>query len=167
MSQQQLANETAINLARVLVSKRLKVVFAESCTAGLVSATLAQVPGISNQLCGSAVTYRELTKQEWLGIAHHVISTHSAESQIVSDLMATQVLAKTPEADYSAAVTGHLGPGAPENKDGMVFVSIARRIEEQIVLDESTQFRLTSQERVGRQLEAATLVLQTLLESIE
>ena len=166
MSQQQLANSAAVDLAGLLASKRLKVVLAESCTAGLVSATLAQVPGISEHLCGSVVTYRQMAKQEWLGITHSIIADHSAESQIVTDLMATQVLSKTPEADYSAAVTGHLGPNAPKDKDGIVFVAIARRIDEQIVVKESRQFRLDSEERASRQLESTILVLNRLLESI-
>lgn len=166
MTQQESANSAAFELARVLSSQRLKVVFAESCTAGLVSATLAQVPGISDHLCGSAVTYRQLIKHEWLGIDQSVIDQHSAESQIVSDLMATHVLSKSSEADYAAAVTGHLGPNAPEDKDGVVFVAVAKRMDEQIVLSDSKQLLLSSHGRVARQLEAATLVFRRLLEAI-
>jgi PncC family amidohydrolase len=166
LSDQLLANSTAVALADVLIAKRLKVVFAESCTAGLVSATLAHVPGISEHLCGSAVTYRQATKQQWLGIDHHVLADNSAESQIVTELMATQVLSKTPEADYSAAITGHLGPHAPHTKDGVVFVAIGRRIDQQIFLDDSARFQLNSRERVARQLEATVLVFNRLLDSM-
>ena len=164
--QQQLANESAVDLASELGSKRLKVVFAESCTAGLVSATLAQVPGISDYLCGSAVTYRPLTKQEWLGIDRSLIDEHSAESKPVTEFMAVQVLSKTPEAVFSAAVTGHLGPGAPEDKDGVVFMAVAKRINHKIELVASSQYTLASEDRVSRQHEATVLVFKQLLESI-
>lgn len=163
---QQLANSAAVDLANMLVAKRLKIVFAESCTAGLASATLAHVPGISDHLCGSAVTYRQSTKQQWLGIDPDVIEENSAESGIVTELMATHVLSKTPEADYSAAVTGHLGPHAPRDKDGVVFVAIAKRVDDQIVVEGSTRFGLNSRERVSRQLESTALVFNRLLESI-
>ena len=46
---------------------------AESCTGGLVAATLAQIPGISEHLCGSAVVYRAPTKSAWLGIDQRLL----------------------------------------------------------------------------------------------
>ena len=51
-------NELAIRLADCLRLRSRRVVLAESCTAGLVSAALAQVPGVSEFHCGSAVVYR-------------------------------------------------------------------------------------------------------------
>lgn len=41
--------------------------------------------------------------------------------------MATGALEATPHADIAAAVTGHLGPGAPPEQDGLVFVAFAAR----------------------------------------
>jgi nicotinamide mononucleotide (NMN) deamidase PncC len=41
--------------------------------------------------------------------------------------MARKVLARTPEADIAASVTGHLGPNAPPALDGLVFIGIAIR----------------------------------------
>ncbi len=59
--------DDAQRLVDVLKRLDTKIVFAESCTAGLVSATLARVPGVSAYLCGSAVTYRDEVKTAWVG----------------------------------------------------------------------------------------------------
>ena len=106
-----------------------RLVLAESCTAGLVAAELGQVPGISEFLCGSMVVYRTPTKTAWLGISSEllhdpVIGPVSAEVTIA---LARAVLEKTPEATVAAAITGHLGPGAPAGLDGQVHCAMVRR----------------------------------------
>ncbi len=104
----------ATELAGCLAQHQVRVVFAESCTAGLASALLASVPGISQFLCGSLVTYRAECKQDWLGISDEILQRHSAVSPIVSQQMALAALQRTSAADYGAAVTGHLGPEVPQ-----------------------------------------------------
>ena len=119
-------SSVANRLAGILRSSNSeKIVFAESCTAGLVSATMAGVPGISDYLCGSFVTYRESAKQSMLGISPAELEHHTAVSKVVSESMARNSLERMEEATWSAAITGHLGPGAPVELDGKVFVAIA------------------------------------------
>ena len=73
--------DAATALAERLVERASdKVVFAESCTAGLISAAMAGVPGISQFLCGSFVTYREAAKQEMLNVPPELIRKHTAVS---------------------------------------------------------------------------------------
>lgn len=143
---------------------RERIVFAESCTAGLVAAALATVPGISQLLCGSMVTYRESCKTAWLGVDAQSLRQFSAVSQQVTDSMAVGVLQKTAEASWSAAVTGYLGPGAPPELDGQVFIAVARREpgrpREKIIVQSA--MRLHSSLRRDRQAEAAALVLEIL-----
>jgi nicotinamide-nucleotide amidase len=103
------------------------VVFAESCTAGLISAGLARIPGISEYLCGSAVVYQVATKTEWLGISPELIQSEGVVSGKVAAAMATEVLKRTPASQLAASVTGHLGPGAPLDQDGLIYVGIAVR----------------------------------------
>ena len=103
------------------------VVFAESCTAGLVSATLARVPGISEFHCGSAVVYQLATKTGWLGIGDDLLQKEGAVSDKVASEMAQRVLERTPAATLAASVTGHLGPGAPSSQDGLIYIGIAVR----------------------------------------
>jgi PncC family amidohydrolase len=142
------------------------LVLAESCTAGLVPALLASVPGISDYLCGSMVAYRAECKRDWLGIDPDEIEQHSAVSPAVSRQLATTVLQRTPIADYSAAVTGHLGPDAPPALDGRIFIAVARRHDGRVELHDEADFQLVAAERTARQLEAAQLVLRTLIKTV-
>jgi PncC family amidohydrolase len=120
-------DQIAHEVAKRLQQTSMKIVFAESCTGGLVSATLARVPGISNHLCGSAVVYRLETKTRWLGVPESMLATNGPVSEPVAKAMAEGVLNVTPEANLSASITGHLGPDAPESQDGLLFVGVAVR----------------------------------------
>ncbi len=117
----------AEEIAGILSRLRLKIVFAESCTGGLISATMARVPGASNFHCGSAVVYRLATKTQWLGIPASVLIDPGPVSEPVARLMGEGALDHTPEADLAASITGHLGPNAPAGQDGLIFVGIAIR----------------------------------------
>ena len=121
----QLAGE----VRQLLESTGEQLVCAESCTAGLVAATLAKWPGISNWLCGSFVVYQTDIKHQWLGIASELLHDPSVGpvSKLVTASLAKEALEKTPSATVSVAVTGHLGPGAPELLDGFVFIALAKR----------------------------------------
>jgi nicotinamide-nucleotide amidase len=114
-------------VARLLKKTNRKIVFAESCTGGLVSGALTKIPGISQWHCGGVVVYRNETKQAYLGIPAAVLDNPGPVSAEVAELMATSVLTMTPEADLAAAVTGHLGPNAPPKLDGLVFIAVAWR----------------------------------------
>lgn len=117
----------ARRVARLLQAAGRKVVFAESCTGGLVSGALTRIAGISNYHCGGVVVYRNETKQAYLGIPAAVLIDPGPVSREVAELMALRVLEMTPEADISASVTGHLGPNAPARLDGLVFIAVAQR----------------------------------------
>ncbi len=119
-------------VAALLQRSGRRVVFAESCTGGLVAASLARVPGISEFLCGSAVVYRLETKARWLGVPEALLADPGPVSDVVARAMAIGVLARTPEADLAASITGHFGPNAPGDQDGLIFIGIARRNHEAI-----------------------------------
>lgn len=107
----------------------LLLVCAESCTGGLVSATLAGIPGASHHLCGSAVVYRNATKAQWLGVSAEVLDD-PARGDVCEEtaiLMAQGALAQTPEATVSVSITGHLGPGSPAGFDGVIYIGWAER----------------------------------------
>lgn len=160
------ASQIAAEVAAKLDATRTAIVLAESCTAGLVSATLAEIPGISSWLCGSAVVYQEHTKKQWLGVDGETLNQHTAVSATVARQMAAGVLATTVQADLSAAITGHLGPGAPPHQDGLVFIAVARRHhgEDEIRV---LEFRLVSKDRRERQHEAACIVLKEILAALD
>lgn len=117
----------ARRVAHLLKAKNCKVVFAESCTGGFVGGALTKIPGISNYLCGSLVVYRNETKTAWLDIPPATLSDPGPVGTVVTQLMVQNAMAKTPEADLALSITGHLGPHAPPELDGVVFISIAWR----------------------------------------
>jgi len=161
----------AQELAAELKRYDRKIVFAESCTAGLLASSLSRVPGISSYFCGSMVTYRNATKSQWLGVDWDDLN--SAEigpvSEIVAVSMAKGVLQKTPEADIAVSVTGHLGPDAPENLDGIAFVAVLFR-ESQLPKTTKLAFIEARDDgvslRQSRQVDAAIQAMQTILTEI-
>ena len=127
MTTQQELTAAARRLHKAIVAHNVQLVFAESCTGGLISATLARIPGISAYLCGSAVVYQKETKSAWLKIPRRLLAKSDAVSSAVAAEMARNVLIQTPQADVAASITGHLGPGAPVNLDGRIYVGLAAR----------------------------------------
>ena len=115
-------------LAAKLVSTGHNIVFAESCTAGLIAACLARIAGVSEVLAGSAVVYQLATKSKWLNVDPALLEDPGPVSQVVSEQMARGVLQITPHATIAASVTGHLGPNAPDGLDGTAWSTIAMQI---------------------------------------
>ena len=87
-----------------------EVVLAESCTAGMASALLARVPGISAVLHGGFVTYANEAKMRALGVDAALIERHGAVSEEVARAMA-EGAARAARVDCSVSVTGVAGPG--------------------------------------------------------
>ncbi len=139
----------------------IRLVLAESCTAGLVAAALGTVPGVSRWLCGSLVTYRPAQKTAWLGVSEELLVRFTAESPEAAGAMARGALDRTPEASIAAAITGHLGPEAPPERDGQIFIAVGKReTDDRNAALEAESHRLVSTGRESRQMEAAQLLLQ-------
>ena len=171
MATSQQLDGAARKLAATLKQRSLRIVFAESCTAGLVSAVVAKTPGISEYLCGSAVVYRIDTKHRWLGIDAGILKKPGPVSRVVAAAMAEQVLAKTPEADLAASITGHLGPDAPDHQDGLIYVGISMRgnghkppttkvVKHRLPTTQTASPSQAATTRTSRQRAAARFVLQ-------
>ncbi len=160
-------DEIAAELVSLLRQKNLRIVFAESCTGGLVSATLTKFPGVSDILCGSAVTYVDEVKSHWLGVDPETIAAKTAVSDDVARQMAAGVLRKTTVADIAVSITGHLGPDAPAEFDGVVFVGFATRRDSMTAQVESKRFRLNESGRASRHIEAAQALLRFATEELK
>ncbi|KAA1258485.1 Nicotinamide-nucleotide amidohydrolase PncC [Rubripirellula obstinata] len=157
--------QEATELIDALKQSNGKIVFAESCTGGMVASELAQVPGVSDVFCGSAVTYREATKQSWLGVDGETMQALTAVSAPVAHQMAAGALSQTPEATIAVSITGHLGPNAPEGFDGLVFIAVAKTVKGKTLV-KVAHHQLTQTKRVQRQVEATQLVLTTAIDAI-
>ena len=103
------------------------LVIAESCTGGLIAAILARVPGMSRRLAGSFVVYQIDSKVAWLGVPPDTIKKHGVVSQEVAASMSMQALYATPHATIAMSITGHLGPDAPVELDGVAWLAIVPR----------------------------------------
>jgi PncC family amidohydrolase len=151
--------EAAARVAAVLAERQLRLVMAESCTGGLAAAALATIPGISQWFCGSAVTYREQTKIDWLAVSADDLAELSAVSSLIAAEMTQGALVATREADVAVAITGHLGPAAPADLDGIIWIGSARRCTP-FAKAHTESMHLTAVERQARQAEAATQLLR-------
>jgi nicotinamide-nucleotide amidase len=103
------------------------VAVAESCTAGLLAATLTAVPGCSDVFERGFVTYSNAAKSEMLGVPHWLIEKHGAVSEDVARAMAGGALTHS-NASLALAVTGIAGPdgGTPEKPVGLVHFAAGR-----------------------------------------
>lgn len=106
----------------------LRIALAESCTGGLVSAALTEIPGSSDVVEAALITYSNESKVELLGISLDVLETFGAVSIAVAWAMARGALAKT-RADVAVAITGIAGPagGGDRKPVGTVVFARARR----------------------------------------
>ena len=109
-------------------AKGLCIAVAESCTGGLVSTALTEIPGSSDVFDAGFVTYANEAKVDLLDVSQDVIETFGAVSIAVAWEMAQGALAKS-TADVVVAITGVAGPGGgSEGKPvGTVVFARARR----------------------------------------
>jgi nicotinamide-nucleotide amidase len=105
----------------------LTVATAESCTGGLIAATLTAISGSSDVVLGGFVTYANAAKTDMVGVPAGIIEAVGAVSEAVARRMAAGALHRT-GADIAVAVTGIAGPGggSTEKPVGLVWFGLAR-----------------------------------------
>jgi nicotinamide-nucleotide amidase len=126
-----LPDELVAAAARVIEANRaagLRVAVAESCTGGLVTAALTEIPGSSDVFDAGFITYSNEAKSSMLGINSDIIDTFGAVSIAVAWAMARGALAKS-QADVAIAITGIAGPdgGSAKKPVGTVVFARAQR----------------------------------------
>lgn len=118
------------SLAEVVIGRaraaRLMLATAESCTAGLVSGALTDVPGSSAAFVGGAIVYSDEMKTTLLGVDPTLLDTFGAVSDAVARAMAAGAR-DVSGADLAVSVTGIAGPdgGSPDKPVGTVWFGIA------------------------------------------
>ena len=153
----------AERLIRRASRKGVRIALAESCTAGLVSGALAEVPGASKVLWGSFVTYAAGAKVRMLGIGEDLIARHGEVSREIALAMAEKAR-EISGADLAVSVTGLAGPGGDGSAVpvGTVWIGLARRDGEA----EARMFRY-SVPRNPLRAAAAAEALRLLAEALE
>ena len=113
------------DLAKIAESKGATVSLAESCTGGLASDLITNVPGSSKYYLGSVVCYSDLSKTELLGVKEATIRYQGAVSEQCALEMAAGVRGRF-HSSIGASVTGIAGPGGerPGKPVGLVYFGV-------------------------------------------
>lgn len=116
----------ALVVGRLLRRHGLRLGVAESCTGGLLSAQITEIPGSSSWFDGGVVVYSNRLKERLLGIDPGLLATHGAVSEACARAMATQALGRL-GSDLALAITGIAGPdgGSPDKPVGTVHLALA------------------------------------------
>jgi nicotinamide-nucleotide amidase len=135
--------------ARLLIDeareRSLRIVAAESCTGGLLSAAITAIPGSSAVFERGLITYSNRAKQDLLGIPGDMIADVGAVSEPVARMMAEGALENS-NAHVSIAITGVAGPdgGTALKPVGLVHFATARS-------NQSILHRVERFDDIGRQ----------------
>ncbi|MDQ6437723.1 CinA family protein [Mesorhizobium sp. LHD-90] len=118
--------DLADRFLKACAAKKILSATAESCTGGLIIATLTDIPGSSSMVDRGFVTYSNEAKMEMLGVAKATLDAHGAVSRQTALEMAAGAL-KNSRAGITLAVTGIAGPdgGSIEKPVGLVWFGLA------------------------------------------
>ena len=109
-----------------LESARMTLAVAESCTGGLLSARLTDVPGASAVFRGGVVSYSNQAKEDLVGVPHALLLEHGAVSEPTARAMADGVRSAF-SSDWGIGITGIAGPsgGTADKPVGLVHWAVA------------------------------------------
>src|SRR5574338_858628 len=136
-----------------------RVAVAESCSGGLVSAAITEIPGSSEMFEAGYVTYSNAAKIHELKVSEEVIETFGAVSVATAWAMARGALAAS-DADVAVAITGIAGPGggtASKPVGTVVFARAERDADPAKIVADQKVFK--DKGRAGVRLQAALCAL--------
>ena len=113
---------------KLLIKKSKTIAVAESCTGGLLSNIITNIPGSSKYFLLGIVAYSNKAKISILKIPAKIIETHGSVSKQVTGLMAKNIR-KLASSDYGIGISGIAGPskGDPEKPIGTVYISLSTK----------------------------------------
>lgn len=155
-------NSLTTKIGQLLQEQKLHLVTAESCTGGLVAASITAIPNSSQYFERGFVTYSNVAKQELLGVQASTLETHGAVSEATAREMAEGALQNS-KAEIALAVTGIAGPGGGSSQKPVGTVCFAwARVGTQTITD--THFFIGDRTEVRWQ--ATEYLLSKLLEQL-
>lgn len=112
-------------VSEILCNNKLSVSTAESCTGGMIAASLISYPGISDVFKEGAVTYSNESKMKRLGVRKETLYRYGAVSEETAREMAIGI-AREANTDISISTTGIAGPGGgtDEKPVGLVYIGV-------------------------------------------
>ncbi len=135
-------------IAQLLTDRGETLAVAESCTGGLVSNKLTDIPGSSTYFDRGIISYSNAAKIEMLGVPQELIEKYGAVSEPVAKSMAEQVR-NISGTTYGISITGIAGPsgGTPEKPVGLVYVAYADESKTKVERHTFANDRLGNKER--------------------
>jgi nicotinamide-nucleotide amidase len=142
-----------------------RLVTAESCTGGLLSHRLTNVPGASEVFLHGFVTYSNGAKEKWLRVNSATLQQFGAVSSETAKEMAEGARQNT-EADFAVSITGIAGPGGGSEAKpvGTVFIGVSDRTGTEVVRQLNPYDRQTFKEVTIRQ--ALNFLRQRIVKSV-
>ncbi len=115
-------------VVKMLAERNITLATAESCTGGLISHRITEVPGASAVFTHGFVVYANQAKIDLLDVSREALENHGAVSQVVACQMAAGALSAS-GADIAVAVTGIAGPdgGTAEKPVGTAWIGLAKK----------------------------------------
>ena len=117
----------AKKIVKILIKKKLKISFAESCTGGLLSSAITSVNGSSKVFTLGLLTYSNQSKTQILKVSKNIIRKYGSVSEQVC-LAMVKNLSKISKTNISVSITGIAGPsgGTKIKPVGLVYVGIKK-----------------------------------------
>ena len=151
-------------LVDLLLSQKLKIATAESCTGGLLAKTITDVSGASSVFDMGIVSYANEIKNKFLNVPNEVLNTVGAVSAETAKAMARGI-ADQASADIGVGITGIAGPtgGTLEKPVGLVYYSIYIKQEDKLIIEKL----LLNGTRDNIRNETVKLVIERLINELE
>ena len=145
-----------------LIDRKLTIAIAESCTGGMMSKIITDVPGSSKCFLGSIIAYNNKIKENFLNVSSTILKDKGAVSQKVAIQMAKGIKKKF-DSNVGIGVTGISGPNNLEKNKQVGLVYIAVMKNDDIIVK---KFNLIPQRNIHRHVSTHTALnmLRLLLE---
>lgn len=145
-------------LLESLIREKITLCAGESCTGGMIQATITSMPGISAVFEGGIVSYSNKIKHRLLGVSQKTLKTHGAVSEATARAM-LHGLKKIFKTRAGISVTGIAGPGggSPQKPVGTVYIGCF--LDDKEVVQQHIFSGLNRLEFQGRTTERALMLL--------
>ncbi len=119
-------DQLAARLGAALRAAGKTIACAESCTGGLVTSRLTDIPGSSDYVMGSVVSYTNDIKERLVGVRHETLAAHGAVSPETAREMADGIR-RVIRTDLGLGITGIAGPGGgtAAKPVGLVYIAVS------------------------------------------
>jgi nicotinamide-nucleotide amidase len=153
--------ELAEVIGEILKQNNWKLAIAESCTGGLLSALITDIPGASDYFLRGFITYSNKSKSDLLGVPEELIEKYGAVSFEVARRMA-EGTRNWDNADFALSITGIAGPsgGSEQKPVGTTFIGLAHPKGTEVKKFNFLDDRIGNRQRAARA--ALNMLYQTL-----